>query len=184
VTELLTTQADMTVALRRLLDETEIRAVLARYARGIDRFDMDLVRSCYHEDATDAHGEYNGGIEGFIDYALSWQNRMESMAHHFNQSTIDLDGDSAWVESYCLCLIRLKAKDGEKPMDILGNIRYVDVFERRDGVWRIARRKLLHDPGRLDPVAIDLEPSEHTFYGRPGRDDPSYDRRPESFLPH
>jgi ketosteroid isomerase-like protein len=182
VTELLTTQIDA-ATLVRVVDEFEIRAVLARYARGIDRFDMDLVRSCYYDDATDAHGEYNGGVDGFIEYALSWQDKIEAMTHHFNQSTIELDGDSAWVESYCLCLMRLKAQDGQKPMDLLGNIRYVDLFERRDSAWRIARRKVIHEPGRLDPVENDLTPAAKTFHARLDREDPSYDRRPESFLP-
>ncbi len=152
MTELLSSRTDTDVLLRRLVDESDIRAVLARYARGIDRFDMDMVRSCYHEDATDAHGHYNGDIEGFIEYSLAWADKIE-------------DGE------------------GAKPMDRLANIRYVDLFERRDGAWRIAHRKVVHQPGRLDPVEIDPPLAEQAFRARIGPDDPSYDRRPESFLP-
>ncbi len=184
MTELLSSRTDTDVLLRRLVDESDIRAVLARYARGIDRFDMDMVRSCYHEDATDAHGHYNGDIEGFIEYSLAWADKIESMTHHFGQSVIELDGDSAWAESYALCLIRTKPDgEGTKPMDRLANIRYVDLFERRDGAWRIAHRKVVHQPGRLDPVEIDPPLAEQAFRARIGPDDPSYDRRPESFLP-
>jgi len=68
-------------------------------------------------------------------------------------------------------------------MDRLGIIRYVDVFERRDGDWRIARRKVVHHPGRLDPVDINPQLAELAFRARMDGDDPSYDRRPESFLP-
>jgi hypothetical protein len=164
-------------------DESEIRAVLARYARGCDRNDMGLVRSCYHEGATDAHGHVNGSLEEFIAYSEAYISKMESMTHFLGQSVIELDGDSAWVETYCLCYIRLKAEEGEKPMDRLGNIRYVDVFERRGGAWRIARRKVVHQPGRLDPVEIDPPLAEQAFLARMDQDDPSYDRRPESFLP-
>jgi ketosteroid isomerase-like protein len=175
---------DNDAILRRLLDESEIRTVLARYARGIDRRDWEMVRSCYHPDATDAHGGYNGGVEGFIDNSRSAWDETESMSHHINQTLIEVDGDSAWVESYCLCYVRLKsAKDGEKPKDILGNIRYVDLFERRDGEWRIALRKLVHHPGRIDVVAIDKPLSELAFLSRADAEDPSYDRRPEAFLP-
>jgi ketosteroid isomerase-like protein len=184
MTELIATQTEKDALLQRLLDESEIRAVLARYARGIDRFDFDLVRTCYHEDATDAHGHYNGDIDGFVEYSLAWADRMESMTHFFGQSLIELDGDSAWVESYCICLIRMKPEaDGAKPMDRLANIRYVDLFERRDGEWRIAQRKVVHSPGRLDVVEIDPPLAEQAFRARPDGDDPSYDRRPESFLP-
>jgi len=89
--------------LQRLLDESEIRAVLARYARGCDRNDMDVVRSCYHPDATDAHGHVNGSLEEFIAYSEKFIDGMESMLHFLGQSVIELDGDSAWVETYCLC---------------------------------------------------------------------------------
>ncbi|MEY3566868.1 MAG: hypothetical protein RLZ19_882, partial [Actinomycetota bacterium] len=37
-----------------------IRDVVYRYARGVDRRDFDLVRSCYHPDATDDHGPFTG----------------------------------------------------------------------------------------------------------------------------
>jgi ketosteroid isomerase-like protein len=182
VTELTSTDINSEAVMRRLLDESEIRAVLARYARGIDRFDMDLVRTCYHDDATDAHGAYNGDLEGFIAYSEAWFDKIVSMTHFFGQSTIDLDGDSAWVESYCLCFIRMPTEDG-KLMDRFANIRYVDQFERREGEWRIARRKLVHSPGRLDVVEINPQLAELAMLARPDRDDPSYDRRPESFLP-
>jgi hypothetical protein len=43
---------------QRLLDEQEIRAVVLRYCRGIDRLDFELVRDCYHADATDHHGTF------------------------------------------------------------------------------------------------------------------------------
>jgi ketosteroid isomerase-like protein len=182
MTELSSTQTE-TDLLRRLADESEIRQVLARYARGIDRGDFDMVRDCYHEDATDAHGAYNGDLDGFVKYSQDFMDKMESMTHHLTQSVIEIDGDNAWVETYCLCYIRLKAAEGETPKDRLGNIRYVDLFERRDGTWRIAHRKLVHHPGRLDPVDPVVPLAEKAFLARMDADDPSNDRRPESFLP-
>jgi ketosteroid isomerase-like protein len=186
--------ADIAGIVRGLRDESEIRAVLARYARGIDRFDADLVRSCYHDDATHLHGGYRGSAEGFIEYALQWADKVDWWTHWLCQSTIELDGDSAWVETYCLCLTRMRPEaarasslDGlatdTSQVDRIANIRYVDHFERRDGVWRIARRKLIYQPGRIDPVIIDAALAEGSLRGANGRDDPSYDRRPESFRP-
>jgi hypothetical protein len=52
-----------------LVDDEEVAWVVAqqqtrdacyRYCRGVDRRDVELVRSCYHPDATDHHGEYHG----------------------------------------------------------------------------------------------------------------------------
>jgi len=49
--------------LRTLLDRQEIADVVARYCRGIDRRDFDLVRTCYHPDGTDRHTGFLGGID-------------------------------------------------------------------------------------------------------------------------
>jgi ketosteroid isomerase-like protein len=175
--------ADADVRLRRLLDEADIRAVIARFARAADRGDSDLVRSCYHPDGTDAHGHYNGDVDGFVAYTERFSGAVTAMTHFLGQSTIELDGDEAWVETYCLCLIRMPADDGPTPVDRLANIRYVDLFARRDGEWRIAHRKVVHHPGRIDPVAIDATFAAEAMLARMDGDDPSYDRRPASFLP-
>ena len=68
----------MEARLQQLLDEAEIRRVHIRYCRGIDRMDWDLVRSCYHPDAIDRHGAYNGDVEGFIDWAAELLPTFES----------------------------------------------------------------------------------------------------------
>jgi hypothetical protein len=185
MTELSAAPTEMDVLVRRLADESDIRALLARYARGMDRADFDLVRSCYHPGGTDAHGEYNGDVEGLVAYAIEFMgaHAVESMAHHICQATIDLDGDTAWVESYNLVLVRMGAANGSAPTDVVGPVRYVDLLERRNGEWRIARRKVVFEPHRVstpDPI-VPFAPD--AFIGRMDRCDPSYDRRPESFLP-
>jgi SnoaL-like domain len=38
----------------------DIHDVLARYCRGADRCDAALMQSCFHEDAVDEHGFFNG----------------------------------------------------------------------------------------------------------------------------
>ena len=61
----------MSAALQRLLDKQEIYEVLCRYCRGIDRLDEPLVRSCYHPDAVDNHGLYNGSVDHFVASAFA-----------------------------------------------------------------------------------------------------------------
>jgi len=51
-----------------LLAEREVKNVVLRYCRGVDRMDLALVRSCYHPDADDHHGDFAGGV----DEALRW----------------------------------------------------------------------------------------------------------------
>ena len=47
----------------RLRDRHEIQECLFRYVRGVDRRNWDLVRSAYHPDAYDDHGNYKGNID-------------------------------------------------------------------------------------------------------------------------
>ena len=53
--------------IERLGDEQAIRDTLARYWRGIDRQDAELVGSTYHPTAYDDHGYYKGPVAGFLE---------------------------------------------------------------------------------------------------------------------
>ena len=48
--------AKLEAKLRDVADREEIRQVLMRYARGLDRLDNTLSRSCYWDDAIEDHG--------------------------------------------------------------------------------------------------------------------------------
>ena len=48
--------------------EEDVRQVLDRYCRGVDRIDLDIVRGYYHPDATDDHGAFKGGVEPFLEW--------------------------------------------------------------------------------------------------------------------
>ncbi|SDZ41729.1 hypothetical protein SAMN05216215_10714 [Saccharopolyspora shandongensis] len=45
---------------------TLIYEVQCRYCRGIDRLDLELVRSCYHPGAVDHHVSFDGDRDQFI----------------------------------------------------------------------------------------------------------------------
>jgi hypothetical protein len=63
---------------------------------------------------------------------------------HFNgQSTISVDGARATGETYCLAHHVYDA-DGQRTL-MVASIRYLDTFEKQDGVWLFAERKLMVD---------------------------------------
>jgi hypothetical protein len=80
-----------------------------------------------------------------------------SSTHTLGNVLIELNGEFAGVESQFIACIRCRHNDGE--VDWLMGGRYVDRFERRDGVWRIADRTVVYDWSRVDPV----EPSPAGF---------------------
>lgn len=138
--------------LSKAADHEEIRQVVYRYCRGIDRRKFELVRNCYHPDGTDDHGDYRGGIDGFIDYVTKGLSIWQTTTHFIGNVGIESTGDSARVESYGVATHR-RGVTGERPaLDFVAGIRYVDDFERRNGIWLIATRVCLIDWTRTDLV--------------------------------
>lgn len=159
--------------LQRLLDEAAIKKVHLRYCRGIDRMDWALIRSCYHPDAIDDHGEYVGGIDGFIEYCQAGCPTFLSTTHFTGNQLVEVNGDAAWAEHYARAYHRVCKEDGSE-VDLVVNARYADRFERREGEWRIARRTVVVDSDRVDPVIESWVP-ETQRRARRDRLDPSYD---------
>lgn len=139
--------------LARFVDQQDIRDVVYRYCRGIDRRDFELVRSCYHPDATDDHGDFRGGVDDFIAYARGALQRYESTMHFVGNVLVEPHGDRARSESYVVAYHRLAAGATKPQRDFNVGLRYVDDFERRDGQWRIAARVCMFNWSHVDPVA-------------------------------
>jgi len=160
-------------ATQRLLDESDIRDVVYRYCRAIDRRDFAAIHDCFHADATDEHGRYVGDIPGLVAWVEEVLEPFASTTHFIGNLIVELDGDVAWVESYCQAMHRTKA---EPAADWTANVRYVDRFERRAGTWRIARRRCVFSPGRIDPVVEDYPIAEAAHRQVAGPGDPVFAR--------
>ena len=148
----------MSEALQRLIDKDEIRDLMARYARGVDRADWDAVRATYHADAYDDHGDYKGGIDGFIAFARSRTGGATQVMHFLGQSLIEfVSPDVAIAETYFFTAHTLGpeaqrqygAAGNGGPVQLSHYGRYADRVERRAGTWRIAHRVVVFETTRL-----------------------------------
>lgn len=130
--------------LEDLFSRQEIHDVLMRYARGVDRADRELLASCYHPDAIEEHGStWSGPAHEYIDGAMERLRAMGTMNHYICNVHVSLEGDVAYVEAYLLTFARF-SKNGQS-FDTLTGGRICDRFERRDGGWKIAHRKMAFD---------------------------------------
>lgn len=134
------------------IDELSARAhihdALLRYCRGLDRVDMDLVRGVFHEDAWVQFPEslHIGPVSGFIEFLSSEMPRFVRTMHMLGNSLVEFDGpDTAHVETYLQADHQGSESHQWKGECVKLWARYLDRFERRDGVWLIARRRLLVD---------------------------------------
>lgn len=128
--------------IRELIDKQEIHEILIRYCRGADRGDPDLIAAAYHDGAIEDHGgTFKGPASEYVDMLRRVFPKAPRMTHATTNVLIELDGDRARVESYILTFSRLEGEDGGS-FDSLTTSRVVDRFERRDGRWGIAHRRL------------------------------------------
>lgn len=178
-------QPALPTTLQALATQQEIRDVLARYTRGIDRMDVELVRSTYHPDAHDDHGAYQGDVEGFLAWVQQALSYFDTTMHFLGNQLVEIDetdDDTAHAETYCVAYHRRRARPGangepaEPGHDLVTALRYVDRMERRDGEWRIADRRCVFDWTRRDPIVGEWEQGPEVLQGRRDRTDPVYDR--------
>jgi ketosteroid isomerase-like protein len=132
-------------------DRLAIRELFDAYAHCADRRDVEGQKALFTED-TDflvfmegegtAPSQELSGREALTP-VFEDLNRYEATTHFNGQSTIDLDGDIATGESYCLAH-HLLTEDGERKL-FVASLRYLDTFVKRDGGWLFAERKLYVD---------------------------------------
>ena len=140
------------------VDREAIYQQLVRYCRGVDRRDEALLRSVYHEDAHDDHGHYQGDVDGFVAFVKrEVYARFRTTMHKLGNAWIEVEGDVAHAETYAVAH-HVRAEEGGDVDDLVMGIRYLDRFERRDGVWRIARRELRFEWQRQERLG-PLDPS-------------------------
>lgn len=168
------------------LDALEARSqvtdVLYAYARANDRKDEALLRSCFWPESTHRHGRFDGTSTDFIDFAFTIISGILYSTHHISNVTVEVDGDRAFSECYYFAHHRRpKPEDGETEFDAFFEGRYIDLHERRDGVWKIIQRRGVSDYSMVVPAAdsfADWNPA-HRSLNAP--DDPYYALR-EKFL--
>ncbi|MEM6833968.1 MAG: nuclear transport factor 2 family protein [Sphingomonadales bacterium] len=162
-------------SLQILLDKQEIEDLCKRYMRGLDRLDHTLLRSVYHDDATDHRGFFTGGPDEFCEMAVTLLAEHLANHHMLGQMHIDVEGDVAFGEIYFQAFHRALEHGLERDFIVWG--RYVDRYERRDGVWKIAHRTELNDACRTDPANdIWLKMTPEALTGARGADDLSSQR--------
>ncbi len=139
--------------LRELADKQAIVEILYLYARGWDRMDEDALRACFHRDSTHKHAGFEGLSHDFIGSGLEMCRPVRSMSHLITNPMVVVKGDQAISECSFLAHHRRPAGEGKGEEDMFLKGRYLDRFERRDGLWKIARREAYHDWERVVPPA-------------------------------
>jgi ketosteroid isomerase-like protein len=163
-------------ALAAILDEYALGKLVNAYCRAVDRGDLETLRSLYHDDAQDEHGAFSSGSVADLIQTLADSRRfIRSMQHHITTKNFAVSGSYAEGEIYSIATHTIKSGDGDSDVVIGG--RYLDKYEKRLGVWKIAERQIVTDWVQVDNpsvVTFDHPMTRATPTGSPGPDDPSH----------
>ncbi|MBB3009811.1 nuclear transport factor 2 family protein [Cupriavidus alkaliphilus] len=120
-----------------------IHALTCRYAQAVDRRDFSKLAALFTADAwLSGPGFRMDGAQAIAD-GMASLGQYSTTQHHVHQQLVEVDGDTATGETYCVAN-HLYEQDGV-PRKLDWGIRYQDRFVRRDGQWRIAARELVVD---------------------------------------
>ncbi|RYE73315.1 MAG: nuclear transport factor 2 family protein [Hyphomicrobiales bacterium] len=173
--------SDAADPMEQMLAEWQIRDVIGRYARGVDRQDGDIIGSCFYPGALTHYGDFDGSIETFVPWVLAYVENYRATMHFMGTTVIDWPErgrEEAVAETYAAVWHEVAA--GTPGRSWVGGIRYIDRFERRPAPgtraasWRIAERTVVGDWLRIDPSENHRRFAEVMLTGQPGGDDPVY----------
>lgn len=162
---------------RHVLDRIAIEDCLCRYCHAVDRCDADLLRTVYWPDGSDDHGFWSGNAMDFVDFCMPILRSRGQTLHAISNVMMRIDGEEARVQCYFDAIERVIGKDGT-PNDVTFLGRYLDLFEKRDGEWKIKRRKVLVDSWRVYEDSCDWQRGVFGAklpMGKRGKEDPASD---------
>lgn len=144
-----------------LQDQLAISMLMQRWALARDTGDWEGLRATAHPGAAMTTTWFDGGFDAFIEACrVSWGKG--SRSQHFLGGTIaQIEGPRALAQTRMSINVRSRLDGVEVDAVCLG--RFFDRVEKRDGAWRIARRSVIYEKDRIDPVdprakiALDLE---------------------------
>ena len=126
-------------AVQRLVDELAISRIMVNYARGIDRRDVDLVRSCFLPEAFVKGTAFEGPRDEYLEILLAGVVRYPVTMHFIGNQAREVDGDTGRTETY-LIAHHFADQAGEVESLVMG-VRYHDQVRRTpEGTWAIIRR--------------------------------------------
>jgi ketosteroid isomerase-like protein len=162
---------------QEVIDEFQLRKLVHAYCRAVDRGDIESLRSLYHHDAVDKHGEFSAGtVDQFLEELTAARPYIRAMQHHITTVNFVIAGDAAEGEIDTIAVHTLAGRDHD--VDLLIGGRYLDKYERREGAWKIGKRTIVTDWAQIrDPSAMDMSHpiTKGTLKGRLDASDPSYE---------
>lgn len=141
-----------TATVEEAIAKQALHDLVTTYARGVDRADATLLGSVFHAEAEVVTGILDGPAPDYVRGVTAMiRDGMRSCFHSVGNEYFEVEGDRAVGETYVLA--HMLSRDGKE--ETLTGGRYLDRFEKRDGVWKIAHRRFVQDWNRTQPATTE-----------------------------
>ncbi|MBW4444918.1 MAG: nuclear transport factor 2 family protein [Plectolyngbya sp. WJT66-NPBG17] len=134
-------------------DEHQISNLLLRWGHARDTDDWETLAGCFHNDATIHISWISGLSKDFVarsrDMAAA-RKPGDHIKHVISGPWIQVNQDRAF--SRCHANLYIRTTIDHQEFDLESWIRFFDLLEKRDGVWRIIKRTGVYDKDRMEPV--------------------------------
>ncbi len=159
---------------RHLKDRQDILDCIQRESRARDRQDAEQIASCWWPEGIDEHGAFIHRMPDYPERANQGHRMNFHMtSHNITNHLCEIDGDTAYCESYVIGGLRWLAKEATS----IAFGRYLDQLEKRDGEWRmLTRRCTIEMTADADPSWLHSEAIKGFLKPLWSREDPSYER--------
>jgi hypothetical protein len=138
---------DVTQMVQELWDRDRIKALPVTYARGVDRRDWGLVRSCFTDDCFVEGSRAAAPIEEYLADLRPGVEHFPTTMHFMGNQLVEVAGDEGRVETYAVAFHWAAEQAGaDDPANLVVGVRYHDSVVRTGAGWLIARRHV--DPDR------------------------------------
>jgi hypothetical protein len=135
-----------------------------------DLSQWDELRTLFHKDGTVGIAWFDGKFSDFVDASAEMRKSEVRSKHLIGSPVVEREGDRVVAETSAI----LAVENGRLKLGCIVYGRFLDLIERRNGVWKIWRRQGIYDlasftfpAGPVEIDAADLEglPSEYAALG-------------------
>ena len=133
-------------AVRAVADRQAVTDVPLTYARGIDRRDWVLVRSCFTADAQIEGSRMTAPVDDYLGELRKGVEYYPTTMHFMGNQLATVDGDTAQVETYAVAYHWMGQPAGSPHEEnLIVGVRYHDELVRTPQGWKVAVRRVSPD---------------------------------------
>jgi hypothetical protein len=157
-------------------DRELIAQLLAMFCAGVDRMDLELLRSVFHPHAQVDFGAFvSGPLEQYLTYLASPAGlpSLSRTMHQLGTINCEIDGNRARCESYVTAYHEGGADHPWCAGCVVICARYIDRLDRLRGQWGISSRVCAYEFARNLSTGEPMNLPEES-QGRRDKSDPRY----------